>query len=69
MKKRLHPVHPGEVLPEEFLNPMSLSQNRLALNIGVLRRPLICQHFTNQFAPASSFSILQLNAAIPAKSG
>jgi addiction module HigA family antidote len=38
MKKRLHPVHPGEVLLEEFLNPMSLSQNRLALNIGVPAR-------------------------------
>ncbi len=38
MKKRLHPVHPGEVLLEEFLKPMSLSQNRLALNIGVPAR-------------------------------
>lgn len=35
MKKRLHPVHPGEVLSEEFLKPMGLSQNRLAINIGV----------------------------------
>lgn len=33
--KRLKPVHPGEVLLEEFLNPMNLSQNRLALAIGV----------------------------------
>ncbi len=37
-KKKLHPVHPGEVLLEEFLKPMSLSQNRLALNIGVPAR-------------------------------
>mgnify|MGYP003527384367 FL=1 len=35
MKKKLHPVHPGEVLLEEFLKPMGVSQNRLALNIGV----------------------------------
>ena len=35
MKKRLHPVNPGEVLWEEFLKPMGISQNRLALNIGV----------------------------------
>jgi addiction module HigA family antidote len=35
MKKRLHPIHPGEVLSEEFLKPMGISQNRLALNIGV----------------------------------
>ena len=34
-KKDLHPVHPGEVLLEEFLKPMGLSQNRLALDIGV----------------------------------
>jgi addiction module HigA family antidote len=38
MKKKLHPVHPGEVLLEEFLKPMSISQNRLALNIGVPAR-------------------------------
>jgi len=35
MKRKLHPVHPGEVLMEEFLKPMGLSQNRVALNIGV----------------------------------
>ena len=34
-KKKLPSVHPGEVLLEEFLKPMSLSQNRLALRIGV----------------------------------
>jgi addiction module HigA family antidote len=32
---RLSPVHPGEVLLEDFLKPMELSQNRLALSIGV----------------------------------
>ncbi|HUT64381.1 MAG TPA: HigA family addiction module antitoxin [Anaerolineae bacterium] len=37
-KKKLHPVHPGEVLLEEFLQPMGLSQNKLALNIGVPAR-------------------------------
>lgn len=38
MKKKLHPVHPGEVILEEFLKPMGISQNRLALNIGVPAR-------------------------------
>lgn len=38
MKKKLHPVHPGEVLLEEFLKPMDLSQNRLALSISVPAR-------------------------------
>jgi addiction module HigA family antidote len=32
---RLETVHPGEVLLEEFLKPMGLSQNRLAIDIGV----------------------------------
>src|SRR4030066_890942 len=35
MKKKLNPIHPGEVLWEEFLKPVGISQNRLALNIGV----------------------------------
>jgi addiction module HigA family antidote len=33
--KKLAPVHPGEVLLEEFLKPLCLSQNRLAVSIGV----------------------------------
>lgn len=37
-KKKLHPIHPGEVLEEEFLKPMGLSQNRLALSISVPAR-------------------------------
>ena len=35
---KLMPVHPGEVLLEEFLKPMGLSQNRLALDIRVPAR-------------------------------
>lgn len=34
-EKMLAPIHPGEVLLEEFLKPLALSQNRLALNISV----------------------------------
>jgi len=34
-KKRTNPVHPGEVLIEEFLKPMNLSQNALARSLGV----------------------------------
>ncbi len=29
------PIHPGEVLAEEFLEPLEISQNRLAVAIGV----------------------------------
>ncbi|HQV93728.1 MAG TPA: HigA family addiction module antitoxin [Anaerolineales bacterium] len=35
MTDKLSPVHPGEVLLEEFIKPMNLSQNRLAIDIGV----------------------------------
>ena len=31
----LLPIHPGEVLLEEFLRPLDLSQNRLAIAVGV----------------------------------
>ncbi|NUO08924.1 MAG: HigA family addiction module antidote protein [Candidatus Brocadia sp.] len=34
-KKKIQPVRPGEVLLEEFLKPMGLSQNRVAIYIGV----------------------------------
>ena len=33
--RKLAPVHPGEVLEEEFLKPLGLSQHRLALDVGV----------------------------------
>ena len=33
--EKLAPVHPGEVLLEEFLRPLGLSQNRLGLSLGV----------------------------------
>ncbi|MFO7776983.1 MAG: HigA family addiction module antitoxin [Nitriliruptoraceae bacterium] len=35
MEAKLPPVHPGEVLLEEFLEPMGLSQYRLAKDISV----------------------------------
>src|SRR4030095_2069841 len=35
MAKRLAPVHPGEILLEEFLAPMGISQYRLAKDVGV----------------------------------
>ena len=34
-KKRLAPIHPGEILLEEFLKPLQLSQNQLARDIDV----------------------------------
>ena len=34
MTDKLLSIHPGEVLLEEFIKPMNLSQNRLAIDIG-----------------------------------
>ena len=36
--KKIPPLHPGEVLLEEFLLPMEISQNKLALAIRVPAR-------------------------------
>jgi len=36
--KKIAPIHPGEILLEEFLKPMGISQNRLALDIRVPAR-------------------------------
>ena len=33
--ERLPPIHPGEILDEEFLRPMNVTQYRLAKAIGV----------------------------------
>ena len=33
--KRLSPIHPGEVLLEDFLKPLALTQYRLAKSISV----------------------------------
>jgi len=35
MAKKLAPIHPGEVLLEEFLGPLGISQYRLAHGISV----------------------------------
>jgi len=34
-EEKLDPIHPGEILLEEFLKPMEISQYRLAKDIGV----------------------------------
>jgi addiction module HigA family antidote len=35
MKRTMQPIHPGEVLREEFLEPLGVTQHRLAVSIGV----------------------------------
>ena len=34
-KKLLPPIHPGEILREEFMKPLGLSANALAQRLGV----------------------------------
>lgn len=38
MVEKLAPIHPGEILMEEFLQPMNISQYRLAKDISVPAR-------------------------------
>src|SRR5271155_1119528 len=35
MAKKLKPVHPGEILSEDFMKPNGLSMNKLALDLRV----------------------------------
>ena len=35
MARKLEPVHPGEILREEFMKPVGLSMNKLALGLRV----------------------------------
>ena len=37
-KRDFDPIHPGEILLEEFLRPMDISQYRLAKDISVSQR-------------------------------
>jgi addiction module HigA family antidote len=38
MKRDLPPIHPGEILLEDFLKPLGITQYRLAKSIGVPQR-------------------------------
>ncbi len=38
MKSKIAPIHPGEILNEEFLKPMGISQYRIAKSISVPAR-------------------------------
>jgi addiction module HigA family antidote len=35
MRKKIKPVHPGEILREEFMAPLKLSMNRMAMDLRV----------------------------------
>ena len=35
MTDKIPPIHPGEILMEEFIEPMGITQHKLAVSIGV----------------------------------
>jgi len=37
-QNKIDPIHPGEILTEEFLKPLNLSQNRAAIDMKVPAR-------------------------------
>jgi len=45
-KKYLDPIHPGEILLDDFMRPLGLSINRLGVcpTLTVLLRRTICAH-------------------------
>ena len=58
--QKLHNVHPGEVLREEFLIPLGISQYRLAKEIGVTEARIseLKGPASHSFEPQQSISLL-----------
>jgi addiction module HigA family antidote len=58
MSRRLPPIHPGEVLREEFLIPMSLSPFAVARAIGVPRTRI--ERLAREERPVTADTALRL---------
>lgn len=58
MAKKLPPVHPGEVLREEFLRPMKLSPYAVARAVGVPRTRI--ERLANEQTPVTADTALRL---------
>jgi len=57
-EQKLAPIHPGEILLEEFLEPMGISQYRLAKNISVpARRINDIVHGTRAITPDTTLRL------------
>ena len=57
-KQKLPPIHPGEILLEEFLKPMGISQYRLAKDISVpARRINEVVHGTRAISPDTALRL------------
>ena len=58
MSKKLAPVHPGEVLREDFLRPMSLSAYAVARACSVLRTRI--ERLVREETPVTADTALRL---------
>jgi len=57
-EQKLAPIHPGEILLEEFLKPMKISQYRLAKDISVpARRINEIVHGTRAISPDTALRL------------
>lgn len=62
MAKRLAPMHPGEVLREEFLRPLGLSAGALAKACGVSRTRI--ERLANETTGIKADTALRLSKAL-----
>jgi addiction module HigA family antidote len=60
--KKLNPIHPGEVLREEFIDPMGLSQREFAVKIGVTHTRL--NQIVNEKRSITADTALRLSKAL-----
>jgi antitoxin HigA-1 len=58
MTKKLHPVHPGEILTEDFLNPMHLTPYAAAAHMHVPRTRI--ERLARQETPVTADTALRL---------
>lgn len=60
--KKLNPIHPGEVLREEFIEPMGMSQREFAVKIGVTHTRL--NQIVNEKRSITADTALRLSKAL-----
>jgi addiction module HigA family antidote len=58
MAKKLAPVHPGEILREEFMKPLKLTPYAIAARIGVPRTRI--ERVANEVTPVTADTALRL---------
>ena len=58
MAKKLAPVHPGQILREDFLKPMNLKPYTVAARIGVPRTRI--ERLANEQTPVTADTALRL---------